>query len=201
MQITDDHLDAIKEMVNIGVGKAAGILNQMTDSHIQLSIPECKVFHPSELLQQSAFAEDEKISAVCLTFESPFSGTSALMFSSESAFNLVSILVDENDYSFDMDSLRIGTLQEVGNIVLNAVIGSLGNVLGENIEYTPPDYYEDSLKNLIAEYDENENMILFIRAHFGVENQLIEGDIIIIFRLSTFDNLLSSIESLMYDND
>jgi len=36
---TEEQLDALREVVNIGIGKAASIFNGMLDSHVELEVP------------------------------------------------------------------------------------------------------------------------------------------------------------------
>jgi len=41
--------DALKELINIGVGNGAEVLNQMFDSHIELNVPDIHILKPSEV--------------------------------------------------------------------------------------------------------------------------------------------------------
>jgi chemotaxis protein CheC len=43
MKLTARQLDALQELVNIGIGQAAGILNDMIDSPIRLQIPYVQI--------------------------------------------------------------------------------------------------------------------------------------------------------------
>ncbi|MFT4577359.1 MAG: chemotaxis protein CheC [Nitrospinales bacterium] len=49
MNLTDDQLDALGELFNIGVGKAADNLNQMLDCQIQIRVPHLEVLALNEL--------------------------------------------------------------------------------------------------------------------------------------------------------
>ena len=42
-KLTEFQFDALTEVINIGVGRAASILNEMIETHISLQIPEIKV--------------------------------------------------------------------------------------------------------------------------------------------------------------
>lgn len=197
MDIAPYQLDVLKELINIGAGKAAGILNQMSRSHIDLSVPEMRIAEPDELFRYQSITGIDKLSAVSLAFDGAFSGSAALVFPPESAASLVSIIVGIGEIPFDLDSLRIGTLQELGNIVLNGVMGSITNLLKRHIQYYPPEYREDTLRNIILpEASLEQSMILLVRTHFNLENQLIEGDIVIVFRVGSFAAVLEAIDAL-----
>jgi hypothetical protein len=46
---TADQMDALSEMVNIGMGQAAGILNDMVGSHVSLRAPVIDLLSPAAL--------------------------------------------------------------------------------------------------------------------------------------------------------
>ena len=54
MRLTEKQFDALQELVNIGVGRAAGMLNQMVDSRIILEIPYIKVLNAADLHKELA---------------------------------------------------------------------------------------------------------------------------------------------------
>ncbi len=195
--INADQLDVLQELVNIGVGRAAGVLNQMTRAHVHLDAPEAHVLTPLQAPNHTLLGLNDRIASVRLSFGGSFSGTAALVFPPDSAMNLVAIIAGGDPMAMDMDSLRIGALQEVGNIVLNGVMGSISNAIGDHLDYLPPDYFEDTLQNLFQEYNDNKSLVIYIRISFTVEGHLIQGDLIILFQVGTFDRLLDGLERLL----
>lgn len=196
IQLSPVQIDVLQELINIGVGRAAALLNRMIATHIKLYVPELRILSPEDL--QALYLEQSQtpFAAVRLSFSGKFTGTSALVFPPDSASKLVSVIIGEDSLSLDMDSIRIGTLQEVGNIVLNGVMGSIGNVLNEHIIYSPLDYFEGQFASLV-QFDQDEtSTVLLARARFDVEQLSIGGDIIILFHLGTFDVLLQSMDKL-----
>jgi chemotaxis protein CheC len=134
-------MDILQELINIGVGRAAGMLNRMVSTHIQLQVPELVVLSVGELISRYGTRKQEIFSAVQLTFSGNFSGVSALLFPPDSACRLVNIILGNSVLGSEAsESMRAETLQEVGNIVLNGVMGSIGNILKENIVFSSPDY-------------------------------------------------------------
>ena len=49
MDVDKESLDAITEIINIGVGRSASLLNQMTDSNIRLRVPKIFVIRFKDL--------------------------------------------------------------------------------------------------------------------------------------------------------
>jgi len=185
-------LDILQELINIGVGRAAGMLNQMVNTHIQLQVPVLRVLTPGELSQLYAGRANSVFSAVQLSFTGQFAGISALIFPPESASKLVWVVLGREALPDD-DFMRAGTLQEVGNIVLNGVMGSIANILKEPLRFSPPDYIEADIAGIVGCEG---TMILVARTQFSMKDHLIEGEVLIIFSLSSFDSLLTAIDSL-----
>jgi chemotaxis protein CheC len=196
MRPTAYQLDALQELVNIGVGRAASILNEMVGSHIHLQIPYTKLISSLEVQQEleQQFGSTP-ISAVRLGFHGSFTGVAQLVFSADSASKLVAVLTRDEFGLYDLDAVRIGTLSEVGNIVINGVMGSISNVLQRHLSYSLPIYLEDTVNNLLTAhaFEVANATVLVSQARFTVEQLLIAGDIILIFKLGELDTLLTAL--------
>ncbi|OUL21431.1 chemotaxis protein CheC [Nostoc sp. RF31YmG] len=194
MNVTGEQLDALQELINIGVGRAASLLNEMVDSHIHLEIPFVKVLTSVDAYQELATRfHDDCLAAVRLGFTGSFYGTAGLIFPTESASTLVAVLTGEEPGSTDLDAVKIGTLSEIGNIVINGVMGSISNVLRQHLNYTLPVYLEDKIENLLTSANVSKSQILLAQARFTIEQLELIGDIILIFELGTFDALIKVI--------
>lgn len=196
-QLSANQLDVLQELINIGVGHAANTLNQMSGQHVSLHAPEVTVVPIEKMLSGEVIDAKQKVMAIKLSFSGNFSGMASLMFPPESANKLITIILGEEPVAEDMDMMRMGVLQEVGNIVLNGVMGSIGNLLMEHIEYLPPDYYETSFADLLLGDGHKDNMLLLAKTNFFLEERLIQGDILVMFRLQTFDYLLAALNKVM----
>jgi chemotaxis protein CheC len=196
MNLTPMQTDALTEVINIGVGKASGILNDMLNSHIVLSVPTIRVFGFREIENEISNLFEENSALVQMKFKGLFSGTATLVFPADSASKLVDLVVGEFAGTSDMDTIRIGTLTEVGNIVLNGVVGSLANMLKIQVNYSIPAYQDDNLASMISNASlKNKNVILLAHTNFSVESQLIKGNIVLIFEVGTFENLINAINT------
>ncbi len=194
MQLTDDEIDALKELVNIGVGRAASMLNEMVDSRIFLKIPSIQVLNATDLQQElTKKFNNHCFAAVTQSFTGSFCGTAELVFPTESASKLVAVLTGEKQGSPDLDAVKIGTLTEIGNIVINSVMGSISNVLKQYMNYALPVYLEDTVENLLRSNNVSNSTILLASARFTIEELEIIGDIVLIFEVNSFEVLLAAI--------
>lgn len=193
--ITDGQLDILTKLINVGIGQAAKMLNEMIEFRIRLQVPLLQVLSGVEL--QDVLRERlgfDPLSSVQLDFSGSFAGTAQLVFPTESAASLVSVLTGEEVESPDLDSLKIGTLTEVGNIVINGVMGSMSNMLDQPMHYAVPTYTEEDIEHLVP-MREPSNSVLLARARFDVEELQLKGDIILFFKVGSFQDLLTVIEN------
>lgn len=199
MDMSPHQLDLLKELINIGVGKAAGLINQMVSTHVRLELPEVRVLPADSVLESIGRGPDEVLSTVRLGFRGALSGWAGLVFPKPTASWLVSQLIgqDFGPGGMDFDSLLIGTIQEVGNIVLNGIMGSIVNILGVSVDYFPPDYFETGMQSLLTPEDTRERVVVLIKARFRLEDKAAEGDIVILFHVDTFQNMLAALDRLL----
>jgi chemotaxis protein CheC len=194
--ITPLQLDTFREIVNIGVGRAAASLNDMLDSPIVLEVPEVTMI-AYEDLQKVAGAQSESFSCVQLGFKGPFSGIAALVFPPSSAVKLVAAMTAEEPDDYGLDGVMAGTLNEVGNIVINCVIGTIGNILDRPFDFSLPNYLHGALRDILQVGAGSVlHTVLLVKTHFIVHEKHIDGNIFIVFEASSFDALLAAIDQL-----
>ncbi len=194
MQLTSLQKDVLQELINIGVGNAAGVMNEMLHTPLELSVPHVDVVNPDDLdsLGTSCCA------SVCQNFKGRFNGVAALVFPPESASLLVTALTGDETQGVDLDELRTGTLTEVGNIVLNGVMGSIANILKEHIEYLVPTFQECSVEELLkTQVGEGQKVCVLAETGFRTKKLELEGSVYIVYEVGSFNILLEAIDALV----
>ena len=195
MSYTVDQIDAIKEIINIGVGRGAKVLNSMLGAHVQLQVPTLKILSSDEFAEEMQAFSEEPLSCVCLPFQGSTKGVAELVFPRTTASRLVDALVqEESDYA-DMDSIRAATLTEVGNIVLNAVMGTVSNILKFRLQYSIPQYANTEASVILPLGGKLRDMtILLAQTHFLAQELEVEGNIMLFLEVASFDELLAVID-------
>jgi chemotaxis protein CheC len=199
MDLTAYQVDALKELTNVGIRRATGVLNALPRTHIDLRVPLVEVL-PLPAASRNLRELGQALSAVQLTFRGPFSGVASLVFRTESAAKLVTVLTEDDAEMSDLDAIRIGTLTEVGNIVLNSVMGVIGNELEQHIHYSIPTYVENPADVLPPAGASNTNLstpVVWAQAQFSIEQHQIRGDIVLLFQVRSFGALLTAINQKM----
>jgi chemotaxis protein CheC len=196
IKLSEMEIDVLTEIVNIGVGRAAGSLSDIIGEHINLKVPSVDVFPFDKLPEVLSDFVHQKHSSVFQGFRGDFSGTSALLFPPESAVRLVSVLTGGDVDSLTLDAVRSGTLVEIGNIVINAVLGTMGNMLKSDFVFSLPEYREIENVTDILSVDgskKDKGYIMLAEANFHIKALEINGFIFIIFRLESIKSLIEMI--------
>jgi chemotaxis protein CheC len=208
---SDKQIEALKEIINIGVGRSAGVLNTMLHSHIALHVPYITLLDRTSLRGEMEKYHEGIVAAVQMGFGGSLVGNACLAFPKGSASKLTASLAGESVEDSDADSIQTGTLNEVGNIVLNGVIGSISNMLELSLNYQIPVYMEGNIGSIIDSIEEHVDptadsggvqpdlAILLARTRFTIEALATEGDIILFFEVGSFEALISAIDRIGTD--
>lgn len=133
--------DALKELVNISVGRSADALSRMVDTEVLLTIPSVELMSISRAQVDLRTRAGDDLAVVRQDFHGSLNGNSMLLFSEKNSLGLVRLVVQEDLPQETLGELEQDVLRELGNVFLNSFIGSLGNVLDLRIETGLP-YYE-----------------------------------------------------------
>jgi chemotaxis protein CheC len=196
MEPTGKQINALKKLFNIGVRRGAAVLDSMLNARIQLEIPNLLVMSPKDLIGALEDFQNDRISAVEMDFKGKVTGTSHLVFLKNAASALVRALVGNESTESNYDEIRDGTLCEVGNIVLNAVLGSIANLLQLEFRYSIPSYTEENIESLLgAGQDDTDEKVLLARTCFKIDELHIEGEIVIFMKIKAIADLLKALDA------
>ena len=191
-------IESIREMINIGMGNGASVLNMMLNSHIVLQVPDIKFVNGNELLSELSDNRDDKLTAVNMGYTGEISGDVQLIFNRDSAVQLVTVLVGEDAANDMVEELGAGALVEMGNVVLNGVMGSISNMLEFTLSYSVPDYIEDIAENIVMlENNDNDASILMAKTKFEIKEFNITGNLVLFFKDDSVSKLLEAVQSLV----
>lgn len=197
ISMTDAQMDALTEVVNIGMGVAANSLNSMMDSYIELHMPELHVARPAELEAMAEIESREGITGVRLDFSGPIAGSATLVMPQKDASNMVSALTGEPPNTPELNSVMVGTLNEVGNIVMNGVLGTIASTLSVEFDYGLPTYECGEMRDLLTSVNAMDaEAVIIVKALFKVQQFEIEGNILLIFVSPSYESLQSGLDAL-----
>ena len=180
MQLTEAESDAIIELFNLGMGRAAGALGQMVDAEVALSVPSLEIVRRTDAPDQLGCPAGQRICAVRQTFAGPFDGQAMLIFPEGSSLELVRRLLPDSPPLGDMTDLEEEALTEVGNVILNHCLASFANLLHSEIRTEIPVYQIGRPEEIIgtAAGTTASTYVLIIRVDFGLFAKRIEGHVL-----------------------
>jgi chemotaxis protein CheC len=114
MELTPDEKDALTELINIGYGRAAGALSELTGYRVRLEVPSVTLHEIEVLVPMLANLIKVDVACVNQSFTGPISGNALLMMDEASAITLSRVLTDERTLSLEFDSNVREIMVEVG---------------------------------------------------------------------------------------
>jgi len=203
--------DVLTEMINIYVGRAAGLLSEMVNQRVILSVPQIELIALSSEDQSSKqfppiFSPGHIISS-SMRFGQSFEGKAYLIFPAEQAKFLVNaclgedILVLDDTETLSFIDTDFDVLKEISNVILNAVIGEFGNFLDTKLEYSLPDieliHVSESEQKLLLQ---NNTYILLLHTAFLLAETQVKGFIMIALSMNSVTWLIEKIDTLLEDS-
>ena len=195
MNPTEARMDTLKATINSGVEQAAAVLSDMLGDTIELQAPQVKLYNDATSYLQEH--DLRKISAVVQQFSGMLSGSAILTFPPHSALHLVGRLLGADCDSEEVGAECESALTEVGNILLNGVMGAFGNLGATELEFEVPTYRETSIHDLLLNEGCSEGALLLTKVQFSVLNSDIVGDVKIFFGVNGINDLMTFLDMLM----
>jgi chemotaxis protein CheC len=197
MELTYTQRDALTELINIGYGRAAGALSELTGYRITLEVPRLGMHPIDEIAPQLTRMVTGEVASVTQVFSGPLSGNALLLLDEKAAVMLSELLTDDVSPSGAFDSGAREIITEVGNILLNALLGVFGNLLQVQVSFAVPRLRVDSIDSVlqsITVQDEELQYALMIHTRFRLRANNVTGYLIIILGITSLDRMLAELE-------
>ncbi len=197
--------DALKEMFNISVGKAASMLSEIIHKEILLNVPNIEILNSKdkkfEIYNHLPKVLNGTLMVSSISFEEQLNGRANLIFPAKKMKTFINLCLnkDEKDKCLDMDftDIDFDVIKEIGNIILNAIIGEIGNFLNISLNYTLPEvkvFNKIDFQKDIENKDYIYTLMLYIT--FNIDDVEIEGAVIIDLTLKSLHTLIQKIKKI-----
>lgn len=196
--------DILKELFNVGVGKAASTLSEIIDKKINLDVPDVRIMNmtrgKAELDHFLHQVTEGAAMVSSISFNRRLEGSVSLIFPAEKMHQFIDLCLNEEyseDNSLDFSDVDYDTIKEIGNIILNAIIGELSNTVQIPVEYTLPEVTVlQSARAELLVSDEAYHLVLMMYITFNIEGTMIDGAIVINMTLKSLDEILENIDKI-----
>lgn len=176
-ELDELELDALTELVNIGVSRAAYSLREMVGEQVLLSVPNVSLVGRDEAVAILQEREDARLVAVHQTFEGDLTGRALLIFPETKSLELVRAVTGGELPLEDIIELEHEALAETGNVILNGCLATVANLLQRSLKMSLPEIMRGEGAKLfnLAPPPEAGDVVLFLFINFAVRERDISG--------------------------
>jgi len=187
-------IETLTKLVNSGVLSGVEVLNAMLASDIRPDMPTLRVIEPYTLLDSEQMLADDAdgFAVIEMGFHGSLKGNSGLVFQKDNAWKFVEKVAGDDAGAGEFDFVSKGVLTEIGNIVLNRVMGAISNALAINLDYIVPNFFQGNLDRLWNRSPDKAGIVAATR--FTVDDFATEGNIVVFFDEVSFSTLMSLVE-------
>jgi chemotaxis protein CheC len=183
-------LDAMAELVNIGVSRAAASLGTMVGEQVLLSVPSVVVVSRSKAADLIGPYKDELLVAVRQAFHGDVSGRALLIFPEKNSLELVRAVAGTHLSLEDILELEHEALAEIGNIILNACMATVANLLRRSLTMSLPEIVRGTGGGLFnMDGPLADDVVLFIHINFSLRGRQIVGYVAMVMDFASLASL------------
>ena len=189
--LDDLELDALTELVNIGVGRAAASLREMVGEQVHLSVPSVSLVSRDEAIGVLDGGENRKLVAVHQVFQGDITGRALLIFPEAKSLELVRAVTGGDLPLEDIIELEQEALAETGNIILNGCLATMANMLRRSLRMSLPEILrgECTIFFSLAPPPEAGDIVMLLYINFDVRHRDISGYIAMLMDMPSLQNL------------
>jgi chemotaxis protein CheC len=177
--------DALTEIVNIGVSRAASNLRKMVGGQVLLSVPAIEIVSQPRAARLISEREEAELVAVRQDFSGAFSGRALLIFPETKSLELVRAVTHDELSVEEVLEMEHEALAETGNVILNSCLATMANMLKRSLTMTIPEVIRGSGETLFEVIEEapDASLVLFLYIDFTVRHRDIRGYIAMLMSL------------------
>lgn len=197
MKLNELELDALGELFNLGVGQAADALSQLAGEAVLLSIPQVQLLPKADVVRQLSLEGDRRVSAVRQGFHGEIVTDAVLMFPAEQSLQLVQIMVGETVPLEQLGEMEQEALAEIGNILLNSVVASVGDALGIEFDGSLPEVELGILSDVLLANEVVTEPMLSLKVRFEIASRSIVGHLAFLLDIQSSGRLESKVAAFI----
>jgi len=177
--------DALTEIVNIGVSRAAANLRKMVGDQVSLSVPSIEVVTQRRAARLISEREISQLVAIRQDFTGAFSGRALLIFPETNSLELVRAVTGDELTAEEVLEMEHEALAETGNVILNSCLATMANMLRRSLTMTIPEVLrgDGALMFDIRDDMPSDGLVLFLYIDFAVRRRDIRGYIAVLMDL------------------
>jgi chemotaxis protein CheC len=190
-ELSELELDALTELVNLGVSRAAASLREMVREQVHLSVPSVTLVSRDEAISRLADGDANRLVAVHQVFEGDLTGRALLIFPETRSLELVRAVTGGDLPLEDIIELEHEALAETGNIILNGCLATIANQLERSLKMSLPEILRGRGADFFSLEPPPEpgDVVMFLYINFLIKQRDIQGYIALLMDMPSLANL------------
>jgi chemotaxis protein CheC len=200
MNLTDLEHDALNELFNIGLHRAAASLSELTGQRVVVELPRLWVCSIEELKERLLEVVSGDLATVHQFFGGPVAGDAVLLLEYEKAVMLADLMAG-GDVALGgrLDQSAREVIAEIGNVVLSSCLGAFGNVLKVAVSFSVPRIHVESLDGMLRsvqiEREQGIPYALVAATRFGLSELEISGYLIVVIGVKSLEMVSTALRA------
>ncbi len=199
LHMTELERDIIREILNIGLARAADSFAVIAQEKVLLEVPNLDIVSGKSVLDKVSDLQASHV-VIQSDIRGDFNGTTLMFFSGQHVQRLsrVCLRMTTSD-SVQIDEMQESLLLEISNIITGALVTQLANILKAHIYGAPPAHPRGdmaaSLRNLLVDRPMVQPLIFSVVTQFSDKENSVELPLMIFFDRDTFEKILEIIRT------
>ena len=198
LSMTDLERDIIREILNIGLARAADSFAIIAKERVLLEVPNIDLLMSDDILRKVREYQARHV-PIQSDIRGDFNGTTLMFFSGQHIKRLSRVCLRmQTDESLVLNELQESLLLEISNIITGALVTQLANILKANIYGAPPTAphgdIADTMQKLLPE-QMLQPLIFSVITQFSDKDNTVELPLMLFFDRVTFQKILEIIRS------
>lgn len=197
--LSDLHLDALAEVFSIGAGRAALSLSEIVGDEVRISVPSVQIINSEDINATTLSLNSGRFGAVTQHFSGPFDAEAVLLFTEEQALKIVSDMMDSQMSIEQLAEFEHEAMCELGNIILNACLSAMADMLIFTLESSLPDYTVASADEILYRLKQNSDQpyVLVLHIDLAIEKRHTAGNLVFLLSSSSLTNLATHLDQFL----
>ena len=198
-------LDQLKEMFNLGLGKASQEIYSIVKKQVNLDVPCAKIVKKEEIFKLLNIEAETNVTVVLHNFNGSFNGQAALIFVDPKSIQLVGYILNEDSFSDEMSELEEDVLSDFSSIIVNGVLEAISGLLDIYISSSLPVCVKERFFNSDQVWFDQDlfkqsfpgDEIMYVEIDFTFNGTNLDGQLVFIQRLEDLSSFLDSISNYL----
>lgn len=196
-ELNDMHIDALREIGNIGSGNAASSLAMLLSDQIDVAVPVVRILDYEQVMEQLGGPE-QMIVGLLICLGGDVEGMIMFLLHQNFANSLLGTMLGEEPPSMgEMSEMDYSALQEVANIMAASYVNAIAELTGFTINLSVPSMCVDMLGAILSapaiNYANISDKIIFIEDKFNGKDINAPNHILLIPDMESLDKIMTSL--------